>query len=246
MKAEEGRAAADVKDEAVVTHEAAGGPALAAPEPPSDEVLVARLRQLLTEVDLATTTGGWYEAAGSGPGRRSRHVGAAGLVRGGRSACHDRLAPIGRLGIRLAAKAAAQYHAVPQLSHQLHHLPGPLPHRLHPARPRADLSTLSQATCLYGGLCSSPATSPPSPVPCCPAEKQLRRRLEDEYGVDLAGRKKLLRSEINAYLEAAEGDQVGSKLGHGGAAPACVGAREAGVRQAGWRGPRPGWRQRAV
>ncbi|EFN60104.1 hypothetical protein CHLNCDRAFT_49597 [Chlorella variabilis] len=94
VKAEEGRAAADVKDEAVVTHEAAGGPALAAPEPPSDEVLVARLRQLLTEVDLATTT-----------------------------------------------------------------------------------------------------------------EKQLRRRLEDEYGVDLAGRKKLLRSEINAYLEAAEGDQ---------------------------------------
>lgn len=40
----------------------------------------------------------------------------------------------------------------------------------------------------------------------CPvgAEKQLRRKLEAEYGCDLADRKALLRAEINAYLQAEE------------------------------------------
>lgn len=35
-----------------------------------------------------------------------------------------------------------------------------------------------------------------------PAEKQLRKRLEGEFGVQLGDRKALLRAEINAYLEA--------------------------------------------
>ncbi|PRW60595.1 Upstream activation factor subunit spp27 [Chlorella sorokiniana] len=37
-------------------------------------------------------------------------------------------------------------------------------------------------------------------------EKQLRRKLEAEYGCDLADRKALLRAEINAYLQAEEGE----------------------------------------
>ena len=36
------------------------------------------------------------------------------------------------------------------------------------------------------------------------AEKQLRCKLEGEYGCDLADRKALLRAEINAYLRAEE------------------------------------------
>jgi hypothetical protein len=36
------------------------------------------------------------------------------------------------------------------------------------------------------------------------AEKQLRRRLEGEYGLQLGDRKALLRDAINAYLEDAE------------------------------------------
>lgn len=39
---------------------------------------------------------------------------------------------------------------------------------------------------------------------CTAAEKQLRRKLEAEYGCDLADRKALLRAEINAYLQAEE------------------------------------------
>jgi hypothetical protein len=43
-----------------------------------------------------------------------------------------------------------------------------------------------------------------------PAEKQLRRRLEGEYGVDLSDRKKLLRERIEAYLNEQEEGQVGT------------------------------------
>lgn len=44
-----------------------------------------------------------------------------------------------------------------------------------------------------------------------PAEKQLRRRLEGEFGVELSGRKALLRAQINAYLE----EQASSVEGSG-------------------------------
>ena len=45
-------------------------------------------------------------------------------------------------------------------------------------------------------------------MPLPSAEKQLRRRLEGEYGVDLSDRKKLLRERIEAYLNEQEEGQV--------------------------------------
>lgn len=66
--------------------------------------------------------------------------------------------------------------------------------------------------------CAAPApfqpyvADKPRPHAAAPlaAEKQLRRKLEAEYGCDLADRKALLRAEINAYLQ---DEEVGAPAG---------------------------------
>lgn len=87
--AEAAAAAEDVKGEAAAVEgavaeeqvaEAAGAAAEGQAEAPSDAALVARLRELLGEVDLATTTGGLVGAAG---GARRQVLESA----GGRPAC---------------------------------------------------------------------------------------------------------------------------------------------------------------
>lgn len=81
----------------------------------------------------------------------------------------------------------------------------------------------------------------PCPAPHTPAEKQLRKRLEGEFGVQLGDRKALLRAEINAYLEAQVG--AGSRAQRAqhtlrqpaAAAHHCRGCRGRGL---GWPGSR--------